>query len=37
VLKVIEDGKITTEEIEMLAKKWNMPTTAVLLYLRLLF
>jgi hypothetical protein len=37
VLKVIEDGKITTEEIEMLALKWNMPTTAVLLYLRLLF
>ena len=37
VLKVIADGKITTEEIEMLAKKWGMTTTAVLLYLQGLF
>ena len=37
VLKVIQDGKITTEEVEMLAKKWGMSTTAVLLYLKLLF
>ena len=37
VLKVIEDGKITTEEVEMLAKKWGMTTTAVLLYLQQLF
>jgi hypothetical protein len=37
VLKVIEDGKITTEEIEMLANKWGMTTTAVLLYLQGLF
>jgi hypothetical protein len=33
VLKVIEDGKITTEEIEMLAKKWGMTTKEVELYL----
>ena len=37
VLKVIEDGKITTEEVEMLAKKWGMTTTGVLLYLQQLF
>ncbi len=37
VLKVIEDGQITTEEVEMLAKKWNMTTTGVLLYLQQLF
>ena len=37
VLKVIEDGKITTEEVEMLAKKWGMTTTEVLLYLQQLF
>jgi len=33
VLKVIEDGKITTAEVEMLAKKWGMTTVEVLLYL----
>jgi hypothetical protein len=37
VLKVIEDGVISTEEVEMLAKKWNMTTTGVLLYLQQLF
>ncbi len=37
VLKVIEDGQITTGEIEMLAKKWGITTTEVLLYLRTLF
>ena len=37
VLKVIEDGKITTEEVEMLAKKWGITTVEVLLYLRALF
>ena len=37
VLKVIEDGQITTEEVEMLAKKWGMTTTGVLLYLQQLF
>lgn len=37
VLKVIEDGQITTAEIEMLATKWGMTTTEVLLYLRQLF
>jgi len=37
VLQVIADGKISTEEIEMLAKKWGMTTTAVLLYLQGLF
>jgi hypothetical protein len=37
VLKVIEDGKISTEEVEMLAKKWGMTTTGVLLYLQALF
>jgi hypothetical protein len=37
VLKVIEDGQITTGEIEMLASKWGITTTEVLLYLRQLF
>ena len=37
VLKVIEDGKISTEEVEMLAKKWGMTTTGVTLYLQQLF
>jgi hypothetical protein len=37
VLKVIEDGQITTGEIEMLAKKWGITTTEVLIYLRTLF
>lgn len=37
VLKVIEDGVITTGEIEQLAKKWGITTTEVLLYLRTLF
>ncbi|NDB60724.1 hypothetical protein EB001_20105, partial [bacterium] len=37
VLKVIEDGQITTGEIEMLAKKWGITTTEVLLYLKTLF
>ena len=37
VLRVIEDGKISTEEVEMLAKKWGMTTTGVLLYLQTLF
>jgi len=37
VLKVIEDGVISTEEVEMLAKKWGMTTTGVLLYLQQLF
>jgi hypothetical protein len=37
VLKVIEDGQITTGEIEMLAKKWGVTTTEVLIYLQTLF
>jgi len=37
VLKVIEDGKISTEEVQMLAKKWGITTVEVLLYLRTLF
>jgi hypothetical protein len=37
VLKVIEDGQITTGEIDMLAKKWGITTTEVLIYLRALF
>ena len=37
VLKVIEDGKISTEEVEMLAKKWGMTTIGVTLYLQQLF
>jgi hypothetical protein len=37
VLKVIEDGVISTEEIEMLAQKWGMSTAEVVLYLQKLF
>jgi hypothetical protein len=37
VLKVIEDGKITTGEIEELAKKWGMTTLGVTLYIQELF
>jgi hypothetical protein len=37
VLKVIEDGQITTGEVEMLAQKWGMTVTGVLLYLQQLF
>jgi hypothetical protein len=37
VLKVIEDGQITTAEIEMLATKWGMTNTEVLIYLQKLF
>jgi len=37
VLKVIEDGQITTVEVEMLAKKWGITTAEVLLYLGVLF
>ena len=37
VLTVIADGKIDNGEIEMLSKKWGMTTTAVLLYLKVLF
>jgi tellurite resistance protein len=37
VLTIIADGKISTEEIEMLAKKWKMTTPEVLLYLKALF
>ena len=37
VLKVIEDGKITTAEIDMLAKKWGMTTKEVELYIKELF
>ena len=37
MLKVIEDGQITTGEIEMLAKKWGITTTEVLIYLQTLF
>jgi hypothetical protein len=37
VLKVIEDGKITTGEIEELAKKWGMTTVGVTLYIQELF
>ena len=37
VLKVIEDGVITTAEVEMLAKKWGITTVEVLLYLKTLF
>jgi hypothetical protein len=33
VLKVIEDGQITTGEIEMLSQKWGISVTAVKLYL----
>ena len=37
VLKVIEDGVISSEEIEMLAKEWGISTTEVVLYLQKLF
>ena len=37
VLKVIEDGVISTAEVEMLAKKWGITTVEVLLYLKTLF
>ncbi len=37
VLKVIEDGKITTGEIDELAKKWGMTTVGVTLYIQQLF
>jgi hypothetical protein len=37
VLKVIEDGVISTEEIDMLAKKWGISTVEVTLYLTQLF
>lgn len=37
VLKVIEDGKITTQEIDELAKKWGITTLGVELYLEKLF
>jgi len=37
VLKVIEDGKITTAEIDMLAKKWGITTKEVELYIQKLF
>jgi hypothetical protein len=37
VLKVIEDGKITTGEIDQLAKKWGMTTVGVTLYIQQLF
>jgi len=37
VLQVIADGKISTAEVEMLAKKWGMTTTGVTLYLQELF
>jgi len=37
VLKVIEDGQITTQEVEMLAKKWGMTNAEVLIYIQKLF
>lgn len=37
VLKVIQDGKITTEEIDLLAKSWGMTNEAVKLYILKLF
>lgn len=37
VLKVIEDGKITTGEIDELAKKWGLTTYEVDLYVKKLF
>ena len=37
VLLVIKDGQITTVEVEMLAKKWNITNAEVLLYLQGLF
>ena len=37
VLKVIEDGTISTEEIDMLSKKWGISKEAVYLYLQQIF
>jgi hypothetical protein len=37
VLRVIEDGKITTGEIDELAKKWGMTTVGVEMYIMKLF
>lgn len=37
VLKVIEDGKITTEEIDYLAKTWGVTNKEVVLYIAQLF
>ena len=37
VLKVIEDGKITTDEIEQLAVKWGMTNLGVEMYILKLF
>lgn len=37
ILKVIEDGQITSEEVAMLAGKWGMTTANTLLYLQKLF
>ena len=37
VLKAIEDGKITTGEIDELAKKWGISTVGVSLYIKQLF
>ncbi len=37
VLKVIEDGQITTGEIDQLAKKWGVTNTEVVLYIAQLF
>ena len=37
VLKVIEDGQITTGEIDQLAKKWGVTNTQVVLYIGQLF
>jgi hypothetical protein len=34
ILKVIEDGQITTGEIDMLSKKWGITNTEVLLYIQ---
>ena len=33
ILKVIKDGKITTEEIDALAKAWGIPREAVIAYI----
>jgi hypothetical protein len=37
ILKVIEDGQITSEEVEMLAAKWGITGLEVIMYLKLLF
>ena len=37
VLKVIEDGKITDAEIQLLAKTWGMTNNEVVLYIQKLF